>query len=115
MFGGKGHEFVVDLAGVVARQPAITHHRIPMYADQTAGLADAAALGNVLQYRAKLLLRQCRAKKCRPFTLGKPCLAGSAAKHPTLLVGPIVAAHRKVFAAAFPVVGACRILTTKSR
>jgi hypothetical protein len=48
----------VDLAGVLARQPAVTHHRVPMHAHQTAGFADAAAFGDVLQDRADFLLRQ---------------------------------------------------------
>src|SRR3989304_2992244 len=46
--GGNGHEFVVELAGGVARQPAVTHYRVPMDAHQAAGFADAAAFGDVL-------------------------------------------------------------------
>jgi hypothetical protein len=115
VFGGKGHEFVVDLAGVVARQSAVTHHRVPMYAHQAASLADAAAFRDVLQDRTDFLLRQGRAEQRRPLALGKPGLAGSAAEHPPLFVRPIATAYRQVFAPAFPVVGARGILTTKPR
>src|SRR3989304_5284760 len=86
-----------------------------MDAHQAAGLAHAAAFGNVLQDRADCLLRQGRAPKRRPLALGKPRPAGSAAEHPPLFVRPIPTAYRQVFAPAFPVVGALGILTTKPR
>ena len=38
----------MKLVGVVARQPAVTHYRVPMYAHQAACFPDAAALGDVL-------------------------------------------------------------------
>src|SRR3989304_6056970 len=113
--GGNGHEFIVDLAGVVACQPAVTHHCVPMYAHQAAGLADAAAFSDVLQNRADLLLRQGRAEQWRPLALGKPRLAGSAAEHPPLLVRPIATAYRQILTPTFTIVGALRILTTKPR
>jgi len=84
----------VDLAGVVARQPAVTHYRVPMYPHQTAGLADAAAFGDVLQHGKNLLLGQVGAEQRRAFTLGKPRLAGSAAEHSPLFVRPIATADR---------------------
>jgi len=115
VFGGKSHEFVVDLAGVIASQPAVTHHRVPMDAHQAGGFADAAAFGDVLQDRADLLLRQGRAEQWRPLALGKPRLAGSAAEHPPLLVRPIATAHRQIFTPAFSVVGAFAILATQPR
>ncbi|MFV2069995.1 MAG: hypothetical protein ACC645_23765 [Pirellulales bacterium] len=103
----------MDLAGVVARQPTVTHHRVPMDAHQAGGFADAAAFRNVLQDRADFLLRQGRAEQRRPFTLGESRLAGPAAEHPPLLVRSIAITYRQIFTSAFPVVGTLRILTTK--
>jgi hypothetical protein len=111
--GGNGHEFVVDFAGVVARQPTVTHHRIPMYAHQAAGFPHAAAFGDVLQDEANFLLIQGRVKQRCSLPFGKPCLAGSAAKHPSLVTRPIVAAHRKIFSASLSTIRTLGILTTK--
>jgi hypothetical protein len=52
----------VDLSRVVAGQPTVTHHRVSMHPQQTAGLADAAAFSNVLQHGKDLLLGQVRAE-----------------------------------------------------
>jgi hypothetical protein len=103
----------VDFAGVVARQPAVTHYRIPMHAHQAAGFPHAATFGDVLQDAANFLLIQGRVKQRRSFPFGKPCLAGSAAKHPPLVFRTVMAAHRKIFPAAFPIVRALGILATK--
>ena len=46
----------MDLAGVIARQPAVTHHRVPMHAHQAGGFADAAAFGDELQDRKDFLV-----------------------------------------------------------
>jgi hypothetical protein len=56
--GGNGHEFLVDFAGVVARQPTVTHHCIPMYAYQAAGFPHTAAFGDVLQDETRFLFIQ---------------------------------------------------------
>jgi hypothetical protein len=53
--GGKGHELVVGVPGVLpglARQP---HYRVAVDADQAFGLADAVALDQVLEDRDGLL------------------------------------------------------------
>jgi hypothetical protein len=38
----------MHLLSVVACQSAVTHHRVPVYTHQAAGLADAAAFVDVL-------------------------------------------------------------------
>jgi hypothetical protein len=55
--GGKSHEFVVELLGVLASQQAIADDRVSVHPDQAAGLADAHALGDVLQDGHDLGLR----------------------------------------------------------
>ena len=78
-------------------------------------LADAAAFVNMPQHGENLLLREGHTEQRRALAFRKPPLAGSATEHPPLLVWPIAAAHRQVFATALPVVGALRILTTEPR
>jgi hypothetical protein len=86
-----------------------------MHSHQTAGLADAATFDDLLQYGANLLLGQGRAEQRRALAFGKSRLAGSATEHPTPMVRPMAAAHREVFASAFPIVGALGILAAKPR
>jgi hypothetical protein len=76
VFGGKSRAFVVDRAGVVARQPTVAGHRVRMHSHQTAGLADAATFDDLLQYGANLLLGQGRAEQRRALAFGKSRLAG---------------------------------------
>jgi len=107
--------FIVHFPGVVARQTTVTHHRVAMDAHQAGGLANAATFGDVLQDRADLLLRQCRAEQWRSLALGKSRLAASAAEHPPLLVRPIATAHRQIRTPTFTIVWALGILATKPR
>jgi hypothetical protein len=45
--GGKSHEFVVEVLGVVPGQEAVAEDGVLVHADQAAGLADAYPLGDV--------------------------------------------------------------------
>jgi hypothetical protein len=56
VLGGKGHEFVVELLGVVAGQQAVANDGVPVHADQAAGFADAHPLGEVVQDGHDLVL-----------------------------------------------------------
>jgi hypothetical protein len=47
--GGKGHEFVVELLGVVAGAQGVAADGVLIDASQPAGLADADALGEVAE------------------------------------------------------------------
>ena len=55
--GGKGHQLVVGVLGVLAGEQGQPGDGVPVDPDQPAGLADAAALGEVLQDREGLLVR----------------------------------------------------------
>jgi hypothetical protein len=57
VLGGKSHEFVVELLGVLAGQQAVADDRVPVHPDQAAGLADADPLGDVLQDGHDLVFR----------------------------------------------------------
>jgi hypothetical protein len=56
--GGKSHDFVVDVRGVVSGQPAETHYRVAVHLYEPPGLADATPLVQVFQDRINLLLAE---------------------------------------------------------
>jgi hypothetical protein len=113
--GGNRHKLVVKVVCVVARQSAVTHYRVPVYAHQTARFSHATTFGNVFQDRADFLLGKGRTPKWRSLPLGKPCLASATAEHPHLLVRPITTAHREIPASSLAIVGALGIQTTEPR
>jgi len=49
--GGKSHQLVVELVGVAAGPQPVADRRVLIDADQPAGLAGAAAVGQVPQHR----------------------------------------------------------------
>ena len=53
--GGNGDQFVVEPPGVLAGDPAVAGDGVAVHLAEPAGLADAAALGDVLQDRLDLL------------------------------------------------------------
>src|SRR3954451_17249695 len=65
--GGKGDQLVVEVAGVLAGDPAVAADGAPIHPAEPAGLADAAPLGDVLQDRFDLLLRQPGVEQGRPL------------------------------------------------
>ncbi len=56
--GGKAHQFVVELAGVVAGAQGQAGDGVLADADQAGGLSDATAVGEVRQDGQELVLRQ---------------------------------------------------------
>src|SRR5262245_39261756 len=82
VWGGKGDEFVVQPPGVAAGLEAEAEDRVLVHADQAAGLADAAAVGQVPQHGHGLLRRQAGVEQGRPPALGEAPLAGAAAQQP---------------------------------
>src|SRR5262245_24426537 len=76
--GGKGDEFVVQPPGVAAGLQAQPQDRVLVHADQAAGLANAAAVGQVLQHRGGLVRRQAGVEQGRPLPLGEAALARPA-------------------------------------
>jgi hypothetical protein len=77
VLGGKRHQFVVQLPGVVAGQPAVADDRVAVHLHQPGGGAGAVALGLVLEDRRRLFLGQLGAEQGRPLAFGEPGLAGA--------------------------------------
>src|SRR5207248_1317144 len=78
--GGKSHQLVVELLGVTTGPQAVADHRVLIDADQAAGLAGAAAIGQVLKHRQGLLRGQAGVKQRGALALREPGLAGAAAE-----------------------------------
>ena len=79
--GGKGHEFVVGLPGVRAGPQGVADDGVLIDAGQAGGLADAAAVLEVLEDGQGLLRRQSRAFQGGSLSLGEASLARAAGEH----------------------------------
>lgn len=110
--GGKSHEFVVELLGVVAGHQGVADDRVAVHADQAAGLADADPLGDVAQDGHDLVLRQLGAEQRCPFALREAGFTRPAAEQ-TPASGAIAHGDRQIALAALAVVGTLGILTAE--
>jgi hypothetical protein len=110
--GGKSHELVVELLGLIAREQAKTDYGVLVHADQAAGLPHAAAFGDVLQQGHDLILGQATVEQRRSLAFGEACLTGSAAQQPPLL-RTVVPRHGQVAVATLAVIGTSAVLTTE--
>src|SRR5262249_41083421 len=79
------------------------------------GLADAAAVLEVLQHGEGLAGGQVAVKRGGPFALGEALLAGLAVEQPARLARPVEAARGDVAGAALAVIGALGVEATKAR
>ena len=110
--GGKGHEFVVAVAGVLAGPQGIADHGVFINAHQAGGLADATAVLEVPEDGHGLLLRQSGAEQGGAFALGEALLASAAGEHAALGLA-ITEADAEVAPATQAIVGAVGILTAE--
>jgi hypothetical protein len=110
--GGKGHEFLVAVAGVAASAEGVADDGIFIDAGQAAGLADAAAVLQVGEDGEGLRLGEAQAKQSGALAFGEAFLAGATGQH-AALVFPIAKAHAQVALAAAAVVGALGILAAE--
>jgi hypothetical protein len=113
VFGGKSHEFVVELLGMLAGSEAIANHGVFADADQTAGLANAHTFGDVLQDIDDLMFGKPGIEQRRALAFGEAILAGAAIQQPALVLA-VAHAHGQVAVAALTVVGAFLVLTAET-
>src|SRR5262249_48194481 len=104
--GGKGHQLVVEALGVRAGGPGQPADRVLVDADQTGGLADAAAVGQVPEGGQELVTRQAGVEEGRGLVLGEAVLAGAAVEQAVLLADAVAGADGQVALAAPAVQGA---------
>jgi hypothetical protein len=103
VLGGTGHEFVVQLLGVGTGQAAEAGDGGAVDAGEPAGLADAAAIGDVGQDRLGLVRGQAAVEQGRALALGEAGLARAAVEQ-AALVRAVAGADGQIAVAAFPVV-----------
>ena len=92
------------------RQP---YHRVFVDPDQAAGLADAAALLEMLEDGEGFLLGEFGVIKGGALAFREAFLAGAAGEDAALLVGSIAEADAQVVEAALAVVGAIGVLAAE--
>jgi len=107
--GGNRDQLVVEVAGLLAGQPAVAADGAAIHPAKPAGLTDAAPLGDVLQDRPGPLGWEPGVEQGRPLPLGEANLAGPAAEHASELVGAIATGHGQVSGPALAMLGALRI------
>jgi hypothetical protein len=101
---GMGH----DLAGQ-------SDDGVAVDADQSFGLADAAALGEVLEHGVGLVVGQVGVEQGRALALGEAALAGIAVEQADVVSLAVPCADRQVSGFAFAVEGAMRFLAAEAR
>src|SRR5262245_1251737 len=106
VLGGKSHELVVEVLGLVAGFGEEARDGVPGGTGQAAGGADAAPLAEMVQDGDGFVDGQLGARKGGALAFGVGPLAGAAVDHADRLVAPAEAAEIKVAAAALTVVGA---------
>jgi hypothetical protein len=110
--GGKSHEFVVGLSGVPAGLEGVADDGVLIDARQAGGLADAAAVLEVLEDGEGFVVGQSCAEQGGAFTLGEALLAGAAGEH-AALPGAVAEGNAEIVLATQAVVRALGILAAE--
>jgi len=104
--GGKAHQLVVQLAGVVAGAQGQAGDGVLADADQAGGLADAAAVGEVGQDGQELVLRQVGPEQGRALALGEAGATGGAVQEAVGVIAAVAHADGELASVTSAVVGA---------
>jgi hypothetical protein len=113
VWGGKSHDLVVDLPGVLAGDDGQADHGVLVDADEAAGLTHATTLLEVLQDGQGFVVGELAAVQGGALAFAETVLAGAAGEDAPLLVGAITEADTQVVKAALAVVGALGVLTAE--
>jgi len=103
----------VELLGVFAGPTAVAQDRVLVDAHQPAGLANADALGDVLEQGHRLVFRELGAEQGSALALGEAGLAGAAAEH-AAAAGAVAGGDGEVAQTAAAVVGASGVLAAEA-
>jgi hypothetical protein len=86
--GGKSHELLVGVPGVLAGLARQSHDGIAVDTDESLGLAGPIALDEMFEDRDGLLRGQVRVEQGRALALGEASLAGLTVEQSDLLFLP---------------------------
>jgi hypothetical protein len=103
----------MNLSSVPARSEAVANDGILVHADQAARLADAAALGNVVQERDDLLIGQTTLEEGSAFSFGEAIFTGFAVEEPAALFA-VMTADGQSSGTSLAIVRAVRVLTAEA-
>ena len=104
----------MSVAGMLSGQFRQADDRIAVDLDQASSLSNAAALGEVLEHGAGLLLGQVGVEKRRALALGEARLAGVAIEQPDVVLFAVAAADGEVSGVALAEQGAIGILAAEA-
>lgn len=107
--GGSGDQLVVQARRMGPGLAAVAGDGLPIDADEPARLADAVALGDVVEDRDGLLRWEVGAEQRGTLALGESGLAGPAAEHAAGLLGAVAMGHGQISGPALAVLGAIGI------
>jgi hypothetical protein len=107
--GGKAHQLVVQLLGVVAGAAGVADDGVLGDACEAARLSDAAALAEVLEDADDAVIGESGVEQGGALAFGETGLAGAADEQAALLVLAVAEADTEVAFAALAVVSAVRI------
>jgi hypothetical protein len=113
--GGKGHELVVGVPGVLPGLACQSHDGVAVDADESLGLADPVALDEVLEDGDGRLGGQVRVEQRGALALGEAGLAGVAVEQADPAAFAVMIADREVAAAALAVERAIGVLAAEAR
>jgi hypothetical protein len=113
--GGKSHELVVSVAGVLSGQLRQADDRIGMDVDEASGLSDAATLGEVLEHGEGLRLGEMGVEQGRPLALGEAGFAGLAVEQSDVVPLAVAGADGEISRVALAEERAIRFLATEAR
>jgi hypothetical protein len=111
--GGKSHEFVVELFGVLTGDDGQTHDRVLMDADQATGLPHPATLLQMTEDGERFVIGQFGTIQRRAFAFREAFLAGATGENAPLFVGTIAETNTQIVEAALAVVGTIGVLATE--
>jgi hypothetical protein len=114
VWGGKSHEFVVDLLSVLARDPGEANNRILVHPDEATGLADPTILLKMLEDGDRLVLGEFAAIEGTALAFGEAVPTGAAGQNTGGFARSVPETHPQVVQAAAAVVGTGRILAAES-
>jgi hypothetical protein len=112
--GGKAHQLVAELAGVVAGEPGESVDGVFADPGEACGLADAAAVGEVGQYRPELIGGQAGVEERGALALGEAGLASLAVEQAAARPGAGAHTDGEVGVVTATVVGAIGVQAAKA-
>jgi hypothetical protein len=104
----------MSVVGVITGGSGRSDDGVAMDPDEAFGLADAIALGEVMEHGAGLLVGEPAIEQRRALALGEAGLAGVAIEQTDVIPLAVAGAHREVTGPSSAVEGAVGILATEA-